>query len=300
MTVTESPLRELARLPAPAKLNLFLHITGRRDDGYHLLQSVFMLVDWQDTIDLTLREDGRLSREDSGNRLTLPDNDLCVRAANALRQATGCTLGAHIRLHKQIPAEAGMGGGSSDAATCLIGLNRLWGLGLTRTELARIGLGLGADVPFFIGGHNAWVEGVGEQLTPVRLPHRRFAIVKPPTGASTPKIFASPSLKRDTKTATMQGFAADETSEAMLDMEKVFSRTRNDLQPVAQGLCPDIERCIDWLSGQGLQGRMTGSGSAVFALLPDAFDALTPLPEGWVARICRNLDVHPLTGWISG
>ncbi|MFA5679878.1 MAG: 4-(cytidine 5'-diphospho)-2-C-methyl-D-erythritol kinase [Hydrogenophaga sp.] len=300
MTPPDHPVRELTGLPAPAKLNLFLHITGRRADGYHLLQSVFMLVDWQDTIDLVLREDGQLSREDSGTRLALPDNDLCVRAADALRQATGCTLGAHIRLHKQIPAEAGMGGGSSDAATCLIGLNRLWHLGLARAELARIGLALGADVPFFIGGHNAWVEGVGEQLTPVHLPRRRFVVVKPPTGASTPKIFASPALKRDTKTATMQGFAADENAEAMLDMEKLFAHTRNDLQPVAQGLCPDIERCILWLFSQGLQGRMTGSGSAVFAPLPDAFDALAPLPEGWVARICSSLDAHPLTDWISG
>lgn len=295
-----SPLRELAGLPAPAKLNLFLHITGRRADGYHLLQSIFMLVDWQDTIDLALREDGQLTREDVDSRLPLPGRDLCVRAADALRQATGCTLGAHIRLRKRIPAEAGMGGGSSDAATCLIGLNRLWGLGLTRPELARIGLALGADVPFFIGGRNAWVEGVGERLTPVRLPPARFAIIKPPAGASTPQIFASPTLKRDTKTATMQGFAADETPEASLRMDKLLAHTRNDLQPVAQGLCPDIGRCIHWLAGQGLQGRMTGSGTAVFAPVPAGFEALAPAPEGWQARICSNMDIHPLADWITG
>lgn len=297
-----TPAAVLAGLPAPAKLNLFLHITGRRADGYHLLQSIFMLVDWQDTIDLALREDGLVTREDagSGHAQPLPERDLCVRAADALRQATGCTQGARIRLHKRIPAEAGMGGGSSDAATCLIGLNRLWGLGLGRAELARIGLALGADVPFFIGGRNAWVEGVGEQLTPIRLPRARWAVVKPPGGASTPQIFASPALKRDTKTATMQGFAADDTNEGAASVDRILARTRNDLQPVAQGLCPDIERCIRWLAGQGLQGRMTGSGTAVFAPVPEGFGALAPAPEGWQARICSSMDVHPLADWITG
>jgi 4-diphosphocytidyl-2-C-methyl-D-erythritol kinase len=287
----------LTALPAPAKINLFLHVVGRRADGYHLLQSLFVLVDWHDTIDLSLRTDGRLTREDVDTRRALPAHDLCMRAADALRQATGCTLGAHIRLHKRIPTEAGLGGGSSDAATCLIGLNRLWNLGLHRPDLARIALTLGADVPFFIGGHNAWVEGVGEALTPVNVPPTRFVIVKPAAGASTAQIFSSPNLKRDTKPATMQGFAADDVA---WNVAALLGQTRNDLQAVAQALCPDVGRCIDWLASQGLQGRMTGSGTAVFAPLPAGFGTLAPLPDGWVARICSSLDRHPLADWITG
>lgn len=294
----------LEGLAAPAKLNLFLHITGRRSDGYHLLQSVFMLIDWQDTIDLNLRTDGQITREDIGTTHPLPAQDLCVRAALTLREATGCRLGAHIRLHKRIPAEAGMGGGSSDAATCLMGLNHLWKLGLNRTQLTSIGLGLGADVPFFLGGHHAWVEGVGEQVTPVRLPPARFVIVKPPTGASTPEIFAAPDLKRDTKTATMLSFAADDTGSwastgNSLDLIRLMKETHNDLQPVVQGLCPDVSQCIAWLAGQGLQGRMTGSGTAVFAHLPRPQTLMTP-PPGWFVQSCSNMDVHPLANWLSG
>ncbi len=198
------PVQQLRDVPAPAKLNLFLHITGRRTDGYHLLQSVFMLIDWCDTLHFDLRRDGVIRRIDS-HPGPLPEVDLTVRAAQALRQATGCTLGVDITLDKHIPAEAGMGGGSSDAASCLIALNRLWGLGLPRQALANIGLQLGADVPFFIGGHNAWVEGVGEQLTPIHLPPARFVVVKPPVGASTQRIFTSPDLQRATKTAIIQG-----------------------------------------------------------------------------------------------
>lgn len=299
-------LPRLMGLPAPAKLNLFLHITGRRADGYHLLQSVFMLIDWQDTIDLDLRQDGQITREDLGSPTPLPERDLCVRAAEALREATGCTLGAHIRLHKRIPAEAGMGGGSSDAATCLIGLNRLWQLGLDRQALASIGLQLGADVPFFIHGRTAWVEGVGEIITPVRLPPSRFVVVKPPTGASTQQIFASPDLKRDTKTATMLSFAADDNGseagaklESFLNLQKLLTETHNDLQPVAQSLCPEVSQCINWLNSQGLQGRMTGSGTAVFAHQPD-LKAPGSHPEGWRVQTCSNMDVHPLAHWHTG
>ena len=276
-------MRVLQDVPAPAKLNLFLHVTGRRPDGYHLLQSAFMLIDWCDTLHFEIREDGHISREDLG--LALPANDLIVRAARALQSATGCTLGAHIGVEKSIPAQAGLGGGSSDAATCLLALNRLWGLGLTRSALASIGLALGADVPFFIGGSNAWVQGIGEQLSPLELPQAHFLVIKPPAGLETVRIFASEGLCRDTKPATILDFAADP-----------FGFGRNDLQPVATALCPDVQEVLSWFSAQGLQGRMTGSGSAVFAHLtgdrvPDGF------PDHWQGRRCCNLAVHPLTGW---
>jgi 4-diphosphocytidyl-2-C-methyl-D-erythritol kinase len=292
------PLKRLLDVPAPAKLNLFLHITGHRADGYHLLQSVFMLIDWCDHLHFELRSDGAIQRED----LTpgqLPAEDLTVRAARALQQATGCPLGVHIGLEKRLPAEAGMGGGSSDAASTLIALNRLWGLGLSRSQLAAIGLQLGADVPFFIGGRNAWVEGVGEQLTPVSLPPARFVVLKPPGGASTQRIFGAPELKRDTKTATIQGFAAnDSREEAVLDIQKILAFGHNDLQPVAQALCPDVGHCIRWLGGHGLQGRMTGSGTAVFAHLPQTMN-LTDAPGDWTVRECSNMDVHPLLDWCT-
>lgn len=315
--MTDTPgLRTLVGVPAPAKLNLFLHIVGRRADGYHLLQSVFMLIDWCDTIDFEWRSDARITREDLEHS-PLPDVDLCVRAARALQDATGCSEGVHMRLHKRIPAEAGMGGGSSDAASCLLALNRLWGLNLNRQQLARIGLTLGADVPFFIGGRNAWVEGVGERLTPVSLPPSRFVVVKPPGGASTQAIFGSPLLHRDTKTAILQGFAASTESEPRhvkdggdlagmstegkpmaCDLRSILAFGHNDLQPVAQRLCPDVVRCIDWLGDRGLRGRMTGSGTAVFAQLPQAVD-LSGAPVDWTVHECSNMDAHPLLDWCT-
>jgi 4-diphosphocytidyl-2-C-methyl-D-erythritol kinase len=297
---TAEPLQELTAVPAPAKLNLFLHITGRRPDGYHLLQSVFMMIDWCDELDFSLRTDGLLSREDLDATSLLPADDLCIRAARALQQTTGCTLGAHIRLRKHIPAEAGLGGGSSDAATTLLALNRLWRLGLSRSELITIGVGLGADVPFFLGGHNAWVEGVGEQLTPVSLPAMRFVVIKPEGGASTQRIFSSPDLKRDTNTAIIQGFAANDAEKVhQLDLNKIMQLGRNDLQPVAQALCPEMGDCLDWLSGQGLQGRMTGSGTAVFAPLQQALNSAS-VPGNWILRECSNMDAHPLFDWCCG
>lgn len=297
--VSQAPLKRLLDIPAPAKLNLFLHITGRRADGYHLLQSIFMLIDWCDQLHFELRGDGAISREDltPGN---LPVDDLTVRAARALQKATGCTLGVHIGLEKRLPAEAGMGGGSSDAATCLLALNRLWGLGLGRAQLAAIGLRLGADVPFFIGGRNAWVEGVGEQLTPLSLPPERFVVVKPPGGASTQRIFNAPDLKRDTKPATILGFAANESCERLTcDIRALLNVSHNDLQPVAQALCPDMERCIQWLQSHGMQGRMTGSGTAVFAQMRQSLD-LSDAPGNWLVHECSNMDAHPLLDWCSG
>ena len=300
ITSHTEPLSHLHNVPAPAKLNLFLHVNGRRADGYHLLQSVFMLIDWADTLHFDLRTDDRIVRHDE-TLGALPERDLCVRAAQALKEATGCPYGVDIRLNKRLPAEAGLGGGSSDAASCLLALNRLWGLDLQRRQLAEIGLSLGADVPFFIGGRNAWVEGVGEKLTPIGLPKAEFVVLKPPTGASTQAIFGSPLLKRDTKTATIQGFAADnaaETTGSLLacDIQSILDKAHNDLQPVASALCPDVQHGIDWLARQGLSGRMTGSGTAVFARLPQG-QQVRSAPSAWVMKICSNLDVHPLFGW---
>jgi 4-diphosphocytidyl-2-C-methyl-D-erythritol kinase len=298
------PLKALYDVPAPAKLNLFLHITGRRPDGYHLLQSAFMLIDWCDTLHFELRADGRITREDLGGRdegnagesQVLPAEDLCVQAARALQAACGTPLGVHIGLQKNIPSQAGMGGGSSDAASCLLALQRLWGVRLPPQELRAIALSLGADVPFFLAGGHAWVEGIGEKITPLALPPARFVVVKPPAGVSTPGIFSAPGLKRDTETATIQGFAANAESHAK---SVDFGFGRNDLQPVAQEMCPQIGQSLDWLKTKHLQGRMTGSGSAVFAQLPRGTDltGLSGLPDDWKVRTCSNLEAHPLAGW---
>ena len=286
-----APLKALYDVPAPAKLNLFLHITGRRADAYHLLQSVFMLIDWCDTLHFELRRDGVISRTDLGMAVhqDLPAEDLSVRAARALQAATGTTLGVHISLEKRIPSQAGMGGGSSDAASCLLALQRLWGLRLPPARLVALALSLGADVPFFLCGSHAWVEGIGELITPITLPAARFLVVKPAAGLSTQAIFSSPELKRDTKTATMLGFAAN-------DNGRVYGFGRNDLQPVAEKLCPPMVQSLNWLAAQGLQGRMTGSGSAVFAQMPNEM-TLSDAPGDWQIRQCGNLEAHPLAGW---
>lgn len=286
-----APLKALYDVPAPAKLNLFLHITGRRADAYHLLQSVFMLIDWCDTLHFELRRDGVISRTDLGMAVhqDLPAEDLSVRAARALQAATGTTLGVHISLEKRIPSQAGMGGGSSDAASCLLALQRLWGLRLPPAKLMALALSLGADVPFFLCGSHAWVEGIGELITPVTLPAARFLVIKPAAGLSTQAIFSSPELKRDTKTATMLGFAAN-------DNGRVYGFGRNDLQPVAEKLCPPMVQSLNWLAAQGLQGRMTGSGSAVFAQMPNEM-TLSDAPGDWQIRQCGNLEAHPLAGW---
>ena len=286
-----APLKALYDVPAPAKLNLFLHITGRRADAYHLLQSVFMLIDWCDTLHFELRRDGVISRTDLGMAVhqDLPAEDLSVRAARALQAATGTTLGVHISLEKRIPSQAGMGGGSSDAASCLLALQRLWGLRLPPAKLMALALSLGADVPFFLCGSHAWVEGIGELITPITLPAARFLVIKPAAGLSTQAIFSSPELKRDTKTATMLGFAAN-------DNGRVYGFGRNDLQPVAEKLCPPMVQSLNWLTEQGLQGRMTGSGSAVFAQMPNEM-MVSDAPGDWQIRQCGNLEAHPLAGW---
>ena len=276
-------MQSLYDISAPAKLNLFLHIVGRRADGYHLLQSAFMLIDWCDTLHFDIRADGGISREDL--TLPLPPDDLMVRAARALQQATRCPMGVHMGVAKSIPAQAGMGGGSSDAASTLLALNRLWQLNLSLEQLTRIGLSLGADVPFFLSGRNAWVEGVGEQITPIEIPSARFVVVKPEAGLDTKLIFSDPQLKRDTKPAIISGFAAD-----------VFGFGQNDMQEVAVRLCTGVSQALRWLEMHGLKGKMTGSGSAVFAKVA-AQAALTGEHCGMEVKVCSNLDVHPLLGW---
>ena len=278
-------LQSLHNVLAPAKLNLFLHITGRRADGYHLLQSVFMLIDWCDTLHFDVKLDGTIQRIDLNT--PLPADDLIVRAARALQSASGTTLGAEIRIDKQIPAQAGMGGGSSDAASTLLALNKLWGLNWPVSKLLPLGLALGADVPFFLHGHNAWVEGIGEKISPVLVPPSRFVVIKPNAGIETARIFGSPALERATKTATIFDFAA-----------QPYDFGRNDLQPVAQALCPEIEIALHWLQSFGLKPRMTGSGSAVFAQLPEHTVVDIP-PHNWQVQICRNMVSHPLREWMD-
>ncbi len=277
-------MKSLYDVPAPAKLNLFLHIVGRRADGYHLLESVFMLIDWHDTLHFEMRADGQISREDLGP--PLPADDLVVRAAHALQKLTGTRLGAHIAVDKRIPAQAGMGGGSSDAASTLLALNRLWQLNLGLDTLLPLGLALGADVPFFLGGHNAWVSGIGEKMTPIELPAAQFLVVKPADGLATERIFSHPQLKRDTEPAIISGFAAD-----------AYGFGRNDLQPVAQQICPGIFQALACLKDLGLDGRMTGSGSAVFARTVHDMDV--QVMPGFQVKQCANLPAHPLVGWVA-
>lgn len=307
-------LRELLDVPAPAKLNLFLHVVGRRPDGYHLLQSVFVLLDWADVLHFERRAGGGVDRSDVNPAAqALPDDDLCVRAARALQQATGCTEGVHITLDKRLPAQAGLGGGSSDAASCLLALNRLWRLGLSLPELQRIGVTLGADVPFFLGGQNAWVEGIGEQITPLSLPEwpARFLVAKPPAGVSTPQIFGHPALKRDTKRSIIEDFVASAgqqmgPADGHGTVVSLFGH--NDLQAPAEMLCPDISWGLERFRQMGLAGRMSGSGSAIFSPLgsaggagpmagPEPHGLVSGWPSGWVVRVCNRLDRHPLLGW---
>ena len=290
-------LQALYDLPAPAKLNLFLHITGRRADGYHLLQSVFILIDWADTLHIERRADGQLHRHDLGP--ALPADDLGLRAARALQQASGCTLGADISVLKNLPWGAGMGGGSSDAATVLLALNRLWGLDWPRARLLELAAPLGADVPFFVGGNNAFVEGIGEKLTPIEWAPRRYAVVKPAQSLATAGIFSHPGLARDTEPATLAGSVAQLNELSKQEHGITASFGHNDLQPVAQALCPPIAQVAQWLEARFGNSRMTGSGSAVFAAVgADGVPWLEgDLPEGWSGRMCRSLSHHPLRDW---
>lgn len=292
-------LQALYDVPAPAKLNLFLHIVGRRADGYHLLQSPFVMIDWADLLHFERRGDGQITRQDLGP--ALPADDLCLRAARALQAASGTALGAHISILKRVPWGAGMGGGSSDAASTLLALNRLWGLQWPREQLAALGLQLGADVPFFVGGLNALVEGIGERLTPVALPPARYAVLKPLVSIATREIFAHPALKRDTETVIVMG-SLDEVHGSLQWAPGLEGFGKNDLQFPAQQGCPELVQAGRWLESHFGNSRMTGSGSAVFARVGTEvppFQAFPHegLPAGWVGRMCRSLDQHPLRDW---
>ena len=292
-------LRALYDLPAPAKVNLFLHVVGRRADGYHLLQSVFVPIDWADTLHIERRDDGRLARHDLSQ--PLPADDLTLRAARALQAATGCTLGADISIDKRVPAGAGLGGGSSDAATTLLALNRLWGCDLPREKLLLLAVTLGADVPFFVLGRPAFVEGIGEQLTPIAVPALSLAVVKPAASLPTASIFGHPALVRDTPAATIAGFLADAAKSGW--ETTMWQGGRNDLQPPAEDRCPAVAQAAEWLERHFGNSRMTGSGSAVFARNGAADSprlATWPqesLPAGWVGRMCRSLVQTPLADW---
>ena len=289
-------LRALFDVPAPAKLNLFLHVVGRRADGYHLLQSVFVLLDWADTLHFERRSDGRLQRHDLGT--ALPAEDLTLAAARRLQAESGTALGADVSIDKRLPWAAGLGGGSSDAASALLALNRLWGLGWPRARLMALAASIGADVPFFIGGHNAFVEGIGERLTPMSVPRQWFALVKPAAGLATQDIFSHPGLVRDTPAAILSGFLADAAQPGFFGT----AYGRNDLQPPAEDRCPEVALAAEWLTRHFGNSRMTGSGSAVFARNGMHDQSLVtwpaePLPPGWMGRMCRSLDQHPLLDW---
>jgi len=289
-------VKALYDLAAPAKVNLFLHVIGRRADGYHLLQSAFVLIDWADTLHVERRADAALHRHDL--TVTLPDDDLCLQAARALQRASGTTLGADISIEKRVPAGAGLGGGSSDAATTLLALNRLWDLRWPPERLAGLALTLGADVPFFVHGHNAFVEGVGERVTPIELPRSWLVVVKPPCSLTTATVFASPALERATPAVILADFLADATlSECARE-----GYGRNDLQPVAQRECAEVGEVAQWLQRRFGNSRMSGSGSAVFARAGTGDRPLAgwdprDLPPQWVGRMCRSLAVHPLLHW---
>lgn len=267
--------------PAHGKLNLFLHVVGRRPDGYHLLQSVFQLVALADLVGIRPRKDGVIERI-----APIPgvpaEADLVTRAARLLQKHTGTTWGADLRLEKHLPIGGGMGGGSSDAATVLLALNRLWNLNLSRPELMSLGLTLGADVPFFLLGQNAFVEGIGEILTPITTPPSWFVVLHPQVHVPTPEIFKAPDLQRNTPLLPQQQFT--------------WKNTHNDLEPVACRLYPAIARCRDWLAQYGL-ARMTGSGSCVFASFASQEESdlvVCRLPESTTGFVTQAIDQHSL------
>lgn len=293
-------LRALHDLPAPGKLNLFLHVVGRREDGYHLLESAFVLIDWCDTLHVERRDDGLIRRHDL--TVPLPEDDLCVRAARALQQASGVQAGADITIDKRLPSGAGLGGGSSDAATVLLALNRLWGLHWTRERLMALGATLGADVPFFLFGEDALAQGIGERLSPLGLPpgRRRYAVLKPAASLPTAAIFRSPGLARSTPSVIVMGSLESSALQRLAEQPEGFGR--NDLQGPAQAQCDDVALALGWLAGRFGQSRMTGSGSAVFSqvrmgLEPEATWPEASLPPGWVGRLCEGLSTHPLRSW---
>lgn len=270
--------------PAPAKLNLFLHVVGRRKDGYHLLQTVFRFLDFSDRLHFVVREDGMVKLH-----APLPgvpeDKDLCVRAAKLLQQESGMPQGVEIFLEKRIPMGGGLGGGSSDAATTLLALNRLWGLGWKRDRLLELGLRLGADVPIFIFGENAFAEGIGEKLLPIMLPPAWYLILTPPVHVPTAQVFASKELTRNTIPIKIPPFSVE--------------RGHNDLEPVVCRIYPEVARHLEWLKrlDNARMAAMTGSGACVFAEFATeqgARTALAQVPVNMSGFVAQGLDRHPV------
>jgi 4-diphosphocytidyl-2-C-methyl-D-erythritol kinase len=267
--------------PAPAKLNLFLHVTGRRADGYHELQTLFQLVDLCDSIAIAVREDGAIGRP-AGVPAVTEAADLAVRAAHLLKKATGSHLGATLKVSKRIPLGGGLGGGSSDAATVLLALNELWGTGVSVPELAGLGLALGADVPVFVQGSSAFGEGLGERLTPVTLPAKWYTIIHPGVGVSTREVFQSPELTRNSPVSTIR---------ALLD-----SGGRNDCEGVVRTRAPEVAEALDWLA-QFAPAHLTGTGSCVFAAYesaPLAERLAARVPDRWISFVARGLNISPV------
>lgn len=276
-------------LPAPAKLNLFLHITGQRPDGYHNLQTVFQLLDYGDELSFDLRNDSNIKLLCSGptalDDVANADN-LVLRAAHLLREAAPdgvdrSPLGANISLFKQLPTGGGLGGGSSDAATTLLGLNKLWGLGIAIDNLAELGRQLGADVPVFVRGKSAWAEGIGEDLSPVALPRRWFLVVHPGCPVSTKVIFSHPQLTRDTPAITMAAFFT--------------GPTRNDFENLVRRLAEPVDKALIWLQNYG-EAKMTGSGASVFASFDTEAQAQAvqqQVPSEWRSFVARGVNRSP-------
>jgi 4-diphosphocytidyl-2-C-methyl-D-erythritol kinase len=271
--------------PAPAKLNLFLHVVGRRADGYHLLQTVFTLIDRCDRLRFRVRDDGEVHRVS-----TLPgvaaSQDLTVRAALLLKEASGTPLGADIEVEKVIPMGGGLGGGSTDAATTLLALDRLWNTGFGPEALAELAVALGADVPFFLHGGAAWAEGIGDELRALELPPRWYVVLAPPVGVPTQEIFAAPELTRNTEALKMADFSGQTQGH----------RWVNDLEPVVTSRYPAVRSHLEWLRGHG-EARMTGSGACVFAAYDSreaAQAVLDRLPAPMQGFVAQGLARHPL------
>ncbi|MGC2167391.1 MAG: 4-(cytidine 5'-diphospho)-2-C-methyl-D-erythritol kinase [Gallionella sp.] len=281
-------IRQSLHCLAPAKLNLFLHITGRRADGYHTLQTLFRFISVYDTLSFSSRPDGEIHRVTNVPGVAESD-DLCVRAAVLLQAETGCPLGADIGIEKSIPMGGGLGGGSSDAATTLIALNRLWTLGLNRGRLMQLGLKLGADVPVFVFGQSALAEGVGEELQAFPLPEAWYVVLYPPVQVPTAQIFAHPELTRDTVSITMRALLSEQKQEL-----------RNDMQPVACRLYPEVARYLASLGKFG-NAMMTGSGACIFAEFASKQEGdaiLKQLPADMRGVVAQGLTKHPLHDWV--
>jgi len=285
--MTLAPFTHEFPWPAPAKLNLFLHVTGRRKDGYHELQTLFQFLDYGDSLFFVPRGDGQVLRQTALPGIA-PDEDLAVRAAKLLGKLSGANLGADIRVEKRIPLGGGLGGGSSNAATTLVALNRLWNTGFTTAELAEIGLKLGADVPVFVRGLASWAEGVGERLSPVEMPEPWYLVIIPPVAVSTRDIFDAPELRRDCPRVTLDDYLA--------------GRTDNVCEPVTTARYPGVRAALDWARQQG-PARMSGTGASVFVPYAEralASAAQRSVPEGWKSFVARGLNRSPLTAIMRG